>query len=172
MKKFAFLLLSSVLACIFTNCEKTAPPPLMYILNIDPRNEAGESLCEKLLDDTISIEKYKSYDISPQLYKHRQVGDDLFKLSPLKISVESDGYPIIDLQFAKFGSVLPQIEYYLTCPTIFGDEEEHAIISYWRFEKRPEYTAACYKVTVDGQEIPVLDRGGRGFRITLTSYNQ
>lgn len=168
MKKFVFLLLSSVLACIFTNCEKTAPPPLMYVLNIDPRNEVGESLCKELLDDAISIEKYKSYDISPQLYKHRLVGDDLFKLDPLKILVESDGHPIIDLKFAKFGDVLPQIEYYLTCPTIFGDEEEHEIISYWKFEKRPEYTAVCHKVTIDGEEVPVLDRGDRGFSIILT----
>ena len=116
----------------------------------------------------ISIEKYKSYDISPQLYKHRLVGDDLFKLDPLKILVESDGHPIIDLKFAKFGDVLPQIEYYLTCPTIFGDEEEHEIISYWKFEKRPEYTAVCHKVTIDGEEVPVLDRGDRGFSIILT----
>ena len=38
----------------------------------------------------------------------------------------------------------------------------------WKFEKRPEYTAVCHKVTIDGEEVPVLDRGDRGFSIILT----
>lgn len=165
---FKFLLLC-IITSFFVSCEQNVEYPISHVLKIDARNESGENICENLLNEP--TEKYKSYDVSNSLYKHRAVGEDLSKISPLTIQVDNVGNATIFNRFSRFERVIPKIEYYLTCPTIFGDKKEHAIVSYWEIKNKYDDHAACYKVTVDGEEVAIVEYPEHEYAITIVSQS-
>jgi hypothetical protein len=56
------------------------------------------------------------------------------------------GIPVHDFQ--------DKIIYTLTCPHIFGDEEPHEIVTYWRPSSNgDDLEAVCYRVECDGKEF-------------------
>lgn len=63
---------------------------------------------------------------------------------------------------------MPEIAYCLSSPTLFGDNKEHSIVSYWRLEEKP-YRVVCYKVTVDGKEIQVLNEKEEEYTVKLVT---
>ena len=48
----------------------------------------------------------------------------------------------------------PWITYQLTCPSIFGDDEVHEIITYWKTpSKKPKKYQVCYRIEYSGMII-------------------
>ena len=45
----------------------------------------------------------------------------------------------------------------LVCPYIFGDNNEHILVSYW--EDLPDYKHKCTGFTLDGKEYPIVKEG-------------
>ena len=53
-----------------------------------------------------------------------------------------------------YEGVLETITHTLTCPHIFGDDEPHEIVTYWKDpDTGPTYYSVCYRIVVDGREF-------------------
>ena len=72
------------------------------------------------------------------------------KLQTIK---DENGEDAILLDGMTWEHVSPIITQKLVCPYIFGDNNEHVLVSYW--EELPDSKHTCTGFTFDGKEYPI-----------------
>jgi hypothetical protein len=97
-----------------------------------------------------------------------EVGGNLYKLivsytesekevhnMTLKVQREDDYECLVFSKGLHPNCIVGMITYKLTCSYVFGDNEEHTIISHW--EKYDKYLNSCSRIVIDGKEFPVTE---------------
>lgn len=108
----------------------------------------------------VKPELYKLYMIQPELYYEPKLPLPKNPEITLHVTKTNDNYYlIININY------MPRLKYYqltfkLTCFYIFGDNEEHTIVSYWNpdglFRPNDDYPRVeCDRLTIDGIKYPV-----------------
>lgn len=161
MRNFRFLLLTALFPLIFMGCksEEDSYPPIHYGYNLAFVDENGNDLIEGMQTGLgrngkpALREKDYSYKLVEPDSKDDFTGPDciyvesrdgLFTLAIF--DVLWDGY-----KYDKKPEVLTRT---FVCPYIFGDEEEHSIISHWKYNDGYG-SVELIRVTIDGVDARI-----------------
>jgi len=197
--KLIALLLLLIYCC---NCSKLPPGHGMldYMLLIDITNVSGEKILKDIPRDNsyyLSTEgtvpyEFEGYgDLLHEMYTWEIVAPESFRDWVRRVSTEviqkktvmaikGEGQNVanyyLEVRESSPYNLPPQsmIMYKMTCPYIFGDDEEHVIVTYWKpreddllrlkaklhvkskpFLSDDSYRNYCYRIIIDGEEFPV-----------------
>ena len=141
MKKIVYLFLSMFLVT-FYGCNKKDVDPVHYFYSIALifENQSGDNLVTG-----IPYSEYKRTAWAEN-------GLELL-IAELKTIKDENGEDAILLDGMTWEHVSPIITQKLVCPYIFGDSNEHILVSYW--EELPDYKHKCTGFTLDDKEYPI-----------------
>jgi len=185
LKLLSFLFLVTVCSsCIKMAAD--AGPNYSHFLSLSVKNVSGVDLVKEL-GLHVSNSDYEPpimptfNAINPDLYTLKAVYPDI-KMDPvwnhhntsgaiipgpytykLEYEIKDDCYYLVFHPRNSFGyrdktPPAPMITYKLSCPQIFGDDEEHEIITYWKpIDKRYQ---SCYRIEYNGKEFSNITHVG------------
>ena len=106
-------------------------------------------------EDPILRSYYYYYNIA--IAFENQSGENLVEGIPYDESSNS----ILNTEYKQtammYNNIYPMVTQKLVCPHIFGDNNEHVLVSYW--EDLPDYKYKCTGFTLDGKEYPIVKEG-------------
>lgn len=180
MKKNNILLLIYILilSSIFLSCSRgvdNTSSPYYYYLKIRFEDKSGNDIVHGI-DTGDNKPENSIYEISKNAYKLNviQTGKEEEKLIlvPLYLQI-TDSYNCLII----ITGTLPsrdyrpsQLTHKLICPHIFGDEEEHMIISNW--EETGPVSNACTSVIMDGKTYSTIETDKEGYSILLVVLDE
>lgn len=187
MKTLRFLLCAGAVAMVCASCgggspsptPDSLPPDHQYVLMMSFLDSEGNDLV-KGIEGTEPEDSIQANFVAPSQYtltsslpllpsRAGVVYDDpdptpeMILVTPGIIDdVSLDYYALyLDAPVDRGLDLMEQLTYTLTCPHLFGDNEPHEIVTYWRkptgwnqnwvTERRDAYRT-CYRVDVDGKE--------------------
>ena len=150
MKKIVYLFLSMFLVT-FYGCNKKDVDPVHYFYSIALifENQSGDNLVTGIPYSE------KEQRIPYSEYKRTAWAENGLELliAELKTIKDENGEDAILLDGMTWEHVSPIITQKLVCPYIFGDSNEHILVSYW--EELPDYKHKCTGFTLDDKEYPI-----------------
>ncbi len=166
------LLFAILLPVILISCEsKDGPDPIFrqYYLEIRFEDKSGNDKIEGIgrLSDGSKV-KYDLYKLTVEEMTSAQ---DNLNLSPLRVRT-TDAYESLVLEYSINASSnlnLDKLTYKLKCPYIFGDEEEHIIVSNW--EKKTSTSNYCTSIVVDGKTYTTTETDEVGIPVFLVQVD-
>lgn len=150
MKKIILLFLS-ILLVTFYGCNKKDVDPVHYSYSIALtfENQSGDNLVTGIPYSE------KEQRIPYSEYTRTAWAENGIELltAELQTIKDENGEDAILLDGMTWEHVSPIITQKLVCPYIFGDNNEHVLVSYW--EELPDSKHTCTGFTFDGKEYPI-----------------
>lgn len=154
MKTFKLISLLMLMPILVSSCDwlfHHDPMPFSFALSF--QDTSGKDLVKGIEYTPNSMNYNYTGLIEEKLYTLRAFDSEDPKptrSSMLGYIEGSDNYSY--LVFFGRGGLKSKLEitYLLTCPSVFGDDEEHEIVAYCK-EKKNAYV--CYRLTFDGEDI-------------------
>lgn len=161
MRNFCFYLLCAFFPFILVGCEskEDSYPPISYGYHLAFIDEKGNDLIDGIGTSSDSSKRLmlREKDYSYKLVKPG-VKDDF--TAPRYIYVGNvDGYTVLEIvdmlwEGYRYDRKPEELTRTLVCPSIFGDEKEHSIISYWKYEDNYG-SAELIRITIDGVDARI-----------------
>lgn len=163
MKKIILLCLSMLLLT-FYGCKEEEDPILRsyyyyYNIAIAFENQSGENLVEGIPYDEssnsiLNTEYKQTISVSPDESGFKP---NLYRVNEPGIWKDENGEENFFFTAMMYNNIYPMVTQKLVCPHIFGDNNEHVLVSYWKSLSAEEYT--CTRFTLDGKEYPIVKEG-------------
>ncbi len=163
MKKIILLCLSMFLVT-FYGCKEedvTILKTHLYYYNIAIafENQSGENLVEGIPYDEssnsiLNTEYKQTISVSPDESGFKP---NLYRVNEPGIWKDENGEENFFFTAMMYNNIYPMVTQKLVCPHIFGDNNEHVLVSYWKSLSAEEYT--CTRFTLDGKEYPIVKEG-------------
>lgn len=163
MKKIILLCLSMFLVT-FYGCKEDENIILKthlyhYNIAIAFENQSGENLVEGIPYDEssnsiLNTEYKQTISVSPDESSSKP---HHYRVNEPGIWKDENGEENFFFTATMYSYVYPMVTQKLVCPYIFGDNNEHILVSYW--EDLPDYKYKCTGFTLDGKEYPIVKEG-------------
>ena len=160
MKKIILLCLSMLLVT-FYGCKEEEDPILRsyyyyYNIAIAFENQSGENLVEGIPYDEssnsiLNTEYKQTISVSPDESGFKP---NLYRVNEPGIWKDENGEENFFFTAMMYNNIYPMVTQKLVCPHIFGDNNEHVLVSYG--EDLPDYKYKCTGFTLDGKEYPIV----------------
>ena len=158
MKNSLLLILLSIIIPLNSGCDSSALDSYSsykYDLNLYFLNKQGEDRVVGI--PTENAKPQETVKIAREAYTWRLIsgdgGENKLFTSPLTLH-KQDGFQALHIPISTTSSQQYRptvVEYTLVCPHIFGDEQEHTLISYW--ERQGSYNNQCLYITLDDKRF-------------------
>lgn len=161
MKTIKFIL-PLLLVVLLYGCKKHNCIPNSYNLQLRFEDGAGNDKIKGIKYDT------KTGMVNSEEYVFKSSLSTNAQSFALLNIIETQGrYCLYTADDTSHDYIAPSITHTLKCLHVFGDIQEHTIVSYWYEAGR--FTTACSKVTFDGKDISVTkdEYGNASVLITL-----
>lgn len=180
-KKNIVFFISIIISLLFLSCtEDNSYAPTHYDLKLRFQDKLGNDIIEGISTIVNKYEEQTStmyqIEVSGSEYKLdvEQSGKTKDKLVVSKHLLMQiiDSKPCIAITTVAFippRNIPYQLTHKFVCPYIFGDEEEHIIVSNWR--KTAPGSSICTGITVDGKNYSVRDTDKEGNTILLVTLD-
>jgi hypothetical protein len=163
MKKIVYLFLSMLLIISSYGCKEDENIILkthLYYYNIAIafENQSGENLVEGIPYDEssnsiLNTEYKQTISVAPEFGSKPHH----YTVNEPGIWKDENGEENFFFTATMYSYVYPMVTQKLVCPYIFGDNNEHILVSYW--EDLPDYKYKCTGFTLDGKEYPIVKEG-------------